>query len=164
MPRSESEQSIGLVLASKKLGVDLFEFAGILAAERRQLDRGRIPLSELHNLRIKYQIESWWPEGSPGSWRSTEDAVRGVLGALLGRGCVEPRQTRRDNLWRGLPRDLVEPIREAVEVLLDEGLLSAAGRRDISVASSGVGVVHLIASGMISPPSLMEIWGEHTHG
>lgn len=164
MLRAESDQSIGLVLASKNLGVDLFEFAGILAMERRQLDRGRIAVSELHKLRVKHKIESWWDDGRPDSWSSPEEGVRGVLAELLRRDCVEPRRTRRDNLWRGLPRARAAQIREAVEVLLDEGLLSATGRLDISIASAGVGVVHLIASGMISPPSLKEIWGEQTHG
>ena len=164
MLRAELDQPIGLVKASKQLGVDLFDYAGLLATEGRQLDGGRIPASELEALRTKHQIEWWWVDSKIDAWEDAESCVRAVLGAMLQRGCVEPLSTRRDNLWRGLSRDLRDTLEETVEVLLDEGVLSARGRRDISIASTGVGVVHMIAAGTTSPPSLVEIWGEQTNG
>jgi len=155
----ESDRPIGLVEASKHLGVDLFEFARILAVERRYLEGGRVSALELERFRVDHRIERWWSEDAPQEWGTAEACVRAVLAALLERGCIAPRSTRRDNLWRGLPEERREIVIEVIEVLLDEGLLLADSRQDISVATTSVGAVQMIASGTISPPSLVEIWG-----
>jgi hypothetical protein len=78
---------------------------------------------------------------------------------LLQGGHIDANVARRDNLWRGLRLTQKKVVQECVEVLLDEGLLLANGRFDVSVASSSMGVVHIIASGALSPPSLVEVWG-----
>ena len=155
----DSEPTLGVVDASKRLGVDLFEFSRLMAADPVAFSEGGIALSVVDQFGQRHRIEDWWSGVADRNALSSEQVVRKALTMLLQRGFIDEQRTRRDNLWRGLSDPHRVTIQECVEVLLDEGLLLARGRYDIAVASAGIGTVHIIASGVFSPPALVELWG-----
>ena len=156
---SHLSTTLGVVEAAKRLGVDLFELSRLIAIDPARLEDGRIEQSSLVDFGERHRIEDWWTSVEDRNTLPKEKVVRRALGMLLERGVIDGQRTRRDNLWRRLKMSSRVAIQECVEVLLDEGLLLARGRHDISVASAGIGTIHIIASGVFSPPALVELWG-----
>ena len=150
---------LGSVEASKSLGVDLFELSRLMAAEPAAGRSEALSPAGLIDFGQRHRIECWWRSSDARNLGSKEQVVRTALGMLIQRGFIGETWTRRDNLWRGLSALHCAAMQESVEVLLDEGLLLARGRHDISVAPAGIGTIHIIASGVYSPPALVEVWG-----
>lgn len=149
--------------ASQQLDIDPFELVRLMVAagQRPQL----LELTGIDLVRIAEfaGIERWWDDDPalPDDDNANRSRVRSAIDALLSRRFVGTRATRRDNLWRGRGADHRRVITEAVDILVDEGLLLVGphvrGTR-ISVAEDAVGRLERFASGAEDIDALQRLW------
>jgi hypothetical protein len=152
-----------LAEAARQLDIDPFELVRLMVAagQRPQL----LELTGIDLVRIAEfaGIERWWDEegDAPEDANPKRARVRTAIGALLSRRFVGTRRTRRDNLWRGRPRHDREVIEEAVEALVEQGLLETEphvrGIR-ISAAEDAVSKLERFVEGAEPIDALQQLW------
>jgi hypothetical protein len=153
----------GLSDAAHALGIDPFELIRIAVGSDVDLgtltfdDAALVTLTDAGGIEV-----SWWADAElPKDHNSQRQRVRAALSQLLERGHVGGQGTRMDNVWRGLPRDDQELVREALTGLAEEGLLalnaSTSGTR-VSVVSSAKDRVRAIAEGSADTSALSALY------
>jgi hypothetical protein len=149
--------------AAARLGVEPFEVVRLLVASG---DKGAVhSLAEprLEALRRYAGIETWWTDPSqiPSDDIAARGVVRGALRQLLDRGFIGETRTRQDNLWRGLPTASRRAVEDALDVLVEFGLLAVRAEPTgqlVSVRPEGAERVDAISPGREIPEELNRTW------
>lgn len=106
-------------------------------------------------------VATWWKGPPPTDDNAARGHVRGALQMLIDGGFVGEKGARIDNLWRGLASSDAEPIRDAVDLLVAEGILLLAHTQAgpmVSIASRAQPDVSRIAQGSLEPAALAAVW------
>jgi hypothetical protein len=152
----------GLSDASKLLGLEPLEVVRILVAAEAVPERLVLSSELIEKVRTFGRVETWWPPGS----RPVADThprrawVRTAISGLLERGLVGDKTTRMDNLWRGLAVEDQEIVQQAVEMLVEEGVLTSEGTEAglvVSITAGSEEAIKAVVSGKAD--SLAPLWG-----
>ncbi|MCB9684112.1 MAG: hypothetical protein H6738_00820 [Alphaproteobacteria bacterium] len=158
---------VGLADAARELGCEPFDVIQLAVSARGGI--GSSPLvftrAELEKMRGMGGFEStWWTDVQLPADASPELArVRAAVQQLQMRGYVGDKQTRVDNVWRGLDLETRDLLRRAIAALVADGLLVATGTSagiQVSIAAGGVGAVQDLVGGKATPESLKAELGE----
>lgn len=158
---------VGLADAARELGCEPFDVIQLAVAARGHV--GASPLvftrAELDKMRTMGGFEpTWWTDVQLPSDASQERArVRAAMQQLQMRGYVGAKQTRIDNVWRGLDIESRDLLRRAIAALVADGLLVATGTSagiQVSIDPKGVGAVQDLVGGKATPESLKAELGE----
>jgi hypothetical protein len=110
---------------ARRLDVEPFEVVRLLVAAGKPRDTLLFADDATAALAAYAGIERWWealPEPVDGA-DPRKTLLQHCLRRLLAGKYIGDRRTRQDNLWRDLPRDLREFMKDAVEVLIEENVL-----------------------------------------
>lgn len=148
--------------AARTLGVDPFEVVRLLVASDKSRGPYTFGPADVEALQLYGDIENWWPGiPVPDDTVAPRARIRAVVAEMLRRRLVGDRQTRLDNLWRGLPDEERQLLEDGVDALCDLGMLgthaSASGIR-ISMQEDAVPHLKPLASGERTPPELERLW------
>lgn len=157
-------QPLGLVDSAKRLGLDPFELVQLLVATDGVPKDMVFSTEQVDGLIGKGGVESgWWDEATlpEGDKNPKRQRVRAALGLLLDRGHVGGAGTRADNLWRGLSSEDQMLVRDAVLVLVDEGLLDnvpAKSANNVTVSAEHEARVRDIVEGRTEHSALSALY------
>lgn len=149
--------------AAARLDVEPFELVRLLIASGDDGPIDAITSARLEAVRAFAAVETWWgaDRSPPRDDKAARGAIRGALQELLDRGYVGDRRTRVDNLWRGLPPGLHGVVEEAVEVLVEHGLLSVRAEpmgQLVAARPEGRDRLVAIVAGKDVPDDLARLW------
>jgi hypothetical protein len=111
--------------AARLLELAPLEVIRILAVSGQMPRNLRLDGDDLARVRRVGGIETWWKE-PPSVDTGPEGTLalhRAVIAQLLARDVVEPRTTRADNLFRGLPAEVQVALRRWINALIREQVL-----------------------------------------
>ncbi|MCA9494853.1 MAG: hypothetical protein KC621_33220 [Myxococcales bacterium] len=158
---------VALADAARELGCEPFDVIQLAVSARSGLGASPLVFSraEVDAMRQMGGFEAtWWTDVQLPADASPELArVRAAMQQLQMRGYVGDKQTRVDNVWRGLDAEERDLLRRAIAALVADGLLVATGTSAgirVSIASDGVGAVQDLVGGKATPESLKAELGE----
>jgi hypothetical protein len=115
----------GLAEAARRAELEPFELVRLTVASglgSRSLEFNADQLAELCTFA---GVERWWADRSPTQDpKHKRGLLKAVLTELLVRKHVGDARTRQDNLWRGLPDADRRFLEEAIDLLVEHGLVS----------------------------------------
>jgi hypothetical protein len=146
-----------------RLGVEPFEVVRLIVASGDKGPVHTITEPRVEALRRYAGIETWWtdPAQVPKDEIAGRGVVRGALRQLLDRGFIGESRTRQDNLWRGLPGAGRRAVEDALDVLVEFGLLAVRTEPSgqlVSVRPEGAERVDAISHGRDIPEELNRTW------
>ena len=129
----EDLRPMGLTEVARQLGIDPFEVVRLMVVARMPAEQLRFTSDQVERIRQAGGIEAWWSGAKPAT--DSRARVRMVAQQMVERGFVGEKTTRADNLWRGLPLDEAEVVRNAVAAMVKEGwLITVASAKGAQVA------------------------------
>ncbi len=152
-----------LAEASRQLGIDPFELVRLMVAagHRPQL----LELTGIDLVRIAEfaGIERWWDEAAdpPKDDKPRRGLVRATVDEILSRRFVDTGRTKKDNLGRGRTEAETQLVEEAIDVLIEQGLLvvepHVRGTR-VSVDETAVERLERFVAGDADIDALQRLW------
>ena len=135
---------IAVVEVADRLELHPFEVVRMLALDDALPADLTLRRADVERLRHAGGFERWWdgPVPTEPGEVPARVLVRALATRLLEREVFEPRATRSDNLFRGLPTDQQAILRRAVNLLIREGYLASR--------MSGVGLVITVRSAHVA--------------
>lgn len=154
---------MSLGAASRQLGVEPFELTRLIVAAGEPVGRLEFTPARLDTIRRFAGIERWWGEGTnpPADDIPLRGVLRGVLQRMLEHKRVGDQRTRQDNLWRGLPGKQRRFVEDAVDMLVEHGLVSVRSEATgvmISIRSEAIDRVQALADGKDVPADIARLW------
>ena len=152
---------IGLDDLAARVGVDPLEAVRLLVVAGATTDDQLYTPAHIEKITAAGGVATWWSGPPPKDDNAARAHVRGALQMLIDGGYVGEKGARIDNLWRGLPSANAEPIRDAVDLLVAEGVLLLAHTQAgpmVSIASRAQSDVSRIAQGAHEPAALAAVW------
>lgn len=152
----------GLADTARELGCEPFDVIQLAIAARGGA-LGAQPLlfgrNEVERMRSLGGIEGpWWAEVQlPADPSADRARVRAALQQLQMRGYLGDKQTRVDNVWRGLGAEQRDLLRRALAALVADGLLLTRGTPtgiQVSIDPKALAAVQDLVGGKSTPDTL----------
>jgi hypothetical protein len=153
---------ISLTDAARRLEVEPFELVRLVVAAGIDGSTLEFNAEQLAELRTFGGIEAWWTKKRPPVDEKPQRGVlRGAISELLARKYVGDARTRQDNLWRGLGEDHRRFLEEALDVMVEHGLISVRSEASgvlVAARPEALDRLQSIAAGKDVPDDLSRLW------
>jgi hypothetical protein len=116
---------VGLADAARRVELEPFELVRLAVASGLGSRTLEFTPEQLTELCTFAGVERWWADRAPTQDpKHKRGLFKAVLTELLVRKHVGDARTRQDNLWRGLPEADRRFLEEAIDLLVEHGLIS----------------------------------------
>jgi hypothetical protein len=157
-------EPMSLGRAAHLLSVEPFELVRLVASQGSPVARMEFTAARLDSLKKYAGIEKWWGDGQspPTDSIPLRGVLRGVIGRLLEKKHIGDARTRQDNLWRGLSGKQRRFLEDAVDVLVEHGIVSVRAEATgvmLSIRAEAQDRATAISEGKDIPDDLAKLWG-----